>query len=185
MGNKGDSNTTALMKANKRAQFKRPYLELLGSEGKRERDSVRQRETRGKEIHIICIDVKYRQPEKTKNTLKVRGKERDVISTLNQVTMGKLYWYVNFTSPSSSSTSKKSKSLKTLNCCSLAVSSRVSSLVPPSSDETPLSLTSIMSRSPHDEKITLREETKKKGQLVKTCVFLHKYMKKLDLATVE
>lgn len=62
------------------------------------------------------------------------------------------------TSPSSSSTSRKSKSRKTLNCCSLAVSSSVSSLVPPSSDDTPLSLTSIMSKSPHDEKITCSEE---------------------------
>lgn len=65
---------------------------------------------------------------------------------------------MNLTSPSSSSTSRKSKSRKTLNCCSLAVSSSVSSLVPPSSDDTPLSLTSIMSKSPHDEKITWREE---------------------------
>lgn len=67
---------------------------------------------------------------------------------------------MNLTSPSSSSTSRKSKSRKTRNCCSLAVSSSVSSLVPPSSDDTPLSRTSIMSKSPHDEKITWSEETR-------------------------
>lgn len=62
------------------------------------------------------------------------------------------------TSPSSSSTSRKSKSRKTRNCCSLAVSSSVSSLVPPSSEDTPLSLTSIKSKSPHDEKMTCSGE---------------------------
>lgn len=44
VGNKRASNTTALIKANKRAWCKRPYLELLGSKGKRERQRVRQRE---------------------------------------------------------------------------------------------------------------------------------------------
>lgn len=57
------------------------------------------------------------------------------------------------TSPSSSSTSRKSKSLKTRNCCSEAVSSRVSSRVP-SSEDTWLGWRSISSRSPQEEKIT-------------------------------
>lgn len=35
------------MKANVSAQCERPYLELLGSEGKRERHRVRQRERHG------------------------------------------------------------------------------------------------------------------------------------------
>lgn len=63
---------------------------------------------------------------------------------------------VLLTSPSSSSTSRKSKSLKTLNCCSEVVSSSVSSLVP-SSDDTWLGWCSIRSRSPQDEKITCVE----------------------------
>lgn len=60
---------------------------------------------------------------------------------------------MSITSPSSSSTSRKSKSLKTLNCCSEVVSSSVSSLVP-SSEDTWLGWCSIRSRSPQDEKIT-------------------------------
>lgn len=46
-GNKGASHTTKLIEVNARAQCERPYLELLGSEGKRERQRVRQRETQG------------------------------------------------------------------------------------------------------------------------------------------
>lgn len=58
------------------------------------------------------------------------------------------------TSPSSSSTSRKSKSLKTRNCCSLLVSSMFSCSRAPSSDDTRLVWCSSRSRSPHDEKIT-------------------------------
>lgn len=69
----------------------------------------------------------------------------------------RLLWYTVctyvFTSPSSSSTSRKSKSLKTRNCCSEAVSSKVSSRVP-SSEDTWLGWRSISSRSPQEEKIT-------------------------------
>ena len=46
-GNKGASNTTELREANVSAQCERPYLELLGSEGKRERHRVRQTERQG------------------------------------------------------------------------------------------------------------------------------------------
>ncbi len=65
-------------------------------------------------------------------------------------------------SPSSSSTSRKSKSLKTLNCCSDVVSSRVSSRVP-SSEETWLGWCSMRSRSPQDEKITWGKQTHDSG----------------------
>lgn len=40
--------TTVLVKVNVHAECERPYLELLGSEGKRERHRVRHRETRTK-----------------------------------------------------------------------------------------------------------------------------------------
>lgn len=46
-GNNRASCTTKLIEGNARAQCERPYLELLGSEGKRERQRVRQRETQG------------------------------------------------------------------------------------------------------------------------------------------
>lgn len=52
---------TPQIEANVSAQCKRPYLELLGSEGKRERHRVRQRERQGggTEKYIsIHIDVR-------------------------------------------------------------------------------------------------------------------------------
>lgn len=58
------------------------------------------------------------------------------------------------TSPSSSSTSRKSKSLKTLNCCSLFESSIFSCSLAPSSEDTKLVWCSIKSKSPQEEKIT-------------------------------
>lgn len=80
MGNKGASNTTALIKANVSAQCERPYLELLGSEGKRERHRVRQRERQGggteKYISNILTLKKDRQ-DKMKQAFKVKGKERE------------------------------------------------------------------------------------------------------------
>lgn len=57
----GASNTTALIEANVSAQSERPYLELLGSEGKRERHRVNQRDRQGEgtEKYIFqYIDVK-------------------------------------------------------------------------------------------------------------------------------
>lgn len=46
-GDKGASNTTALIEANVSAQCERPYLELLGSKGKRKRHRVKQRGRQG------------------------------------------------------------------------------------------------------------------------------------------
>ena len=70
---KGTSNTTAPIKANVSAQCERPYLELLGSEGKRERHSVRQRERQGggteKYISNILM-LKKEQVDTMKQALK-------------------------------------------------------------------------------------------------------------------
>lgn len=61
------------------------------------------------------------------------------------------------TSPSSNSTSRKSKSLNTRNCCSDVVSSMFSVSRVPSSEDTRLGWCSIRSSSPQDEKITCRK----------------------------
>ena len=47
VGDKITSNTKARIKADVSAQCETPYLELLGSKGKRERHRVRQRERQG------------------------------------------------------------------------------------------------------------------------------------------
>lgn len=128
-------------------QCERPYLELLGSEGKRKRHRVKQRGRQGGGTDKYISNILMSKTVWNVCGVKGRGRRSDADRAQSRSTSAR-------TSPSSSSTSKKSKSRKTRNCCSLAVSSRVSSLVPPSSDDTPLSRTSIMSRSPHDEKIT-------------------------------
>lgn len=65
---------------------------------------------------------------------------------------------LTLTSPSSSSTSRKSKSLKTLNCCSEVVSSMLSGSRVPSSEDTRLGWCSMRSSSPQLEKITYTEK---------------------------
>lgn len=62
------------------------------------------------------------------------------------------------TSPSSSSTSRKSKSLKTLNCCSEVVSSILSGSRVPSSEDTRLGWCSMRSSSPQLENITYTQK---------------------------
>lgn len=69
---------------------------------------------------------------------------------------------LSLTSPSSSSTSRKSKSLKTLNCCSEVVSSMLSGSRVPSSEDTRLGWCSMRSSSPQLEKITYTEKQRGK-----------------------
>lgn len=66
--------------------------------------------------------------------------------------------FLRLTSPSSSSTSRKSKSLKTLNCCSEVVSSMLSGSRVPSSEDTRLGWCSMRSSSPQLENITYAEK---------------------------
>lgn len=51
------SNTTALIKANVSANCERPYLELLGSKGEKERHSVRQRERQQRQAEKYISNI--------------------------------------------------------------------------------------------------------------------------------
>lgn len=82
-------------------------------------------------------------------------RERQIIFI---TTVLKLLRVPRLTSPSSSSTSRKSKSLKTLNCCSEVVSSILSGSRVPSSEDTRLGWCSMRSSSPQLENITYREK---------------------------
>lgn len=49
-----------------------PYLELLGSEGKKERHRVREKEMRREDREILFKYVEERQVDKLKDTVKVK-----------------------------------------------------------------------------------------------------------------